>query len=304
MDAGLAIRFEQLSKTYGRGQREVRAVQDLDLEVGSGQVFGFLGQNGAGKTTTIRMTMDLIRPTGGRVYLFGQDVRTQPAVLKRAGALVEDAKFYGYLSGRGNLEVLAHTAGDYRPRRIESLLEQVGLTSSAGLLVGGYSKGMKQRLGIAAALLHDPELVILDEPTGGLDPGGMQETRRFIRSLAQEQGRTVFLSSHLLGEVEQICDRVAIIHQGRLVREGAVADLLAQGETELRLQVEPVERALQVLQESWVVSGDGAWLTVRADRSESPDIVRLLVEHQVRVYQIIVQQPSLEEYFMSVTQSE
>lgn len=298
------IRFENLSKTFGRGARQVHAVRELNLAIESGQVFGFLGPNGAGKSTTIRLMMDLIHPTAGTAFLFGQDVRRHPEVLRRVGSLVEGASFYGFLSGRQNLEVLARTADDVRPERREMLLEQVGLSPRADSLVNGYSTGMKQRLGIAAALLGDPDLVILDEPTNRLDPAGIQEMRAFIRELAEEGGKTVFVSSHLLHEVEQICDRVAILHHGRIVRHGAVADLLADGRTELRIQVHPLERAVQVLTERWPVEQDHDWLVIQARQDESPQVVRVLVGQDVQVYQVVAHRQSLEAFFMQVTQAD
>jgi len=282
----------------------VQAVSELEEEIHSAQVYGFLGPNGAGKTTTIRMMMDLIRPTQGKISIFGCDVRREPSVFKRVGGLVEGPMFYGYLSGHDNLEVLAHTAGDYRPQQISALLEQVGLAESARRRVSSYSTGMRQRLAIAAALLHDPDLVILDEPTNGLDPAGIQEVRHFIRSLGSNQGKTVFLSSHLLGEVEQVCDRIAIIHKGRIVRTGAVSDLLAEGTAELRLQVAPLDKAAEALQERWSVSADGGWLAVKASSTDSPSIVNHLVARGISVYQVVSRRPTLEEYFMSVTQSD
>jgi ABC-2 type transport system ATP-binding protein len=218
------------------------------------------------------------------------------------GALVEDATFYGYLNGRDNLEVLARTAGNYRPKRIEALLEQVGLAGEANRRVSSYSTGMKQRLGIAGALLGDPRLVILDEPTNGLDPGGRQEIRAFIRGLATQAGVTVFLSSHLLHEVEQVCDRVAIINHGEIVREGAVSDLLAEGQGQLRVQASPQESAVQVLQETWEVSTDGEWVIISAPSEESHLVVERLVTHDIHVHQVIVRKRSLEEYFMDATQ--
>ena len=295
------IRLENLSKTFGRGGKAVHAVVNLNLEIQSGQVFGFLGPNGAGKTTTIRLLVDLIRPTRGAAFIFGQDVRRNPGVLGQVGALVEDATFYGYLNGRDNLEVLARTAGNYRPKRIEALLEQVGLADEANRRVGSYSTGMKQRLGIAGALLGDPKLVIFDEPTNGLDPGGRQEMRTFIRGLAKQAGVTVFLSSHLLHEVEQVCDRVAIINYGEIVREGAVSDLLAEGQTQLRVQASPRESAVQMLQETWEVSIDGEWLIVSAQPDESHLVVERLVANDIHVHQIIVRKRSLEEYFIDAT---
>ena len=301
MDETIAIQFQDLSKTFGRGDKKIQAVRRLDLEIRAGQVYGLLGPNGAGKTTTIRMIMALIRPSHGRVFVKGRDVQQDPGALQKVGALVEGAAFYGYMSGRENLEVLAHTANAYQPEQITDLLQQVGLASSAQRKVSTYSMGMKQRLGIAAALLSDPDLVILDEPTNGLDPAGMQEMRQFICSLESQRGKTVCLSSHLLNEVEQICERVAIIHEGQLVREGAVADLVAE-KTSLRIQATPLAKAVDVLHGHWNVSTSDDWLTVDAASGDGPDIVKRLVAHDIGVYQVVVERQSLEEYFMAVTQ--
>jgi ABC-2 type transport system ATP-binding protein len=301
-----AIRTEDLSKTFGRGSKSIPAVKHLNLEVETGQVYGFLGPNGAGKTTTIRMLMDLIRPDGGNAEIYGRNVRA-PGALKRVGALVEGPAFYGYLSGRSNLEVLARTANDYNPGRIQALLEQVGLAGRARQSVGGYSLGMKQRLGIAAALLGDPDLVILDEPTNGLDPAGIQEMRGFIRSLSGDHGKTVFLSSHLLNEVEQTCDRVAIIHKGEMIREGPVAGLLAESSSKLRVQVSPVEKAEGLLKERWKVSRESLptepdpWLVVQVPSADSPEVVEFLVAHGIQVRQVVARRQTLEEYFLAAT---
>jgi len=297
-----AIQVSGLSKTFRVGvvrRRAIRAVQGIDLEVAAGQVYGFLGPNGAGKTTTIRMLLDLIRPSAGRAAIFGQSVQRQHDVLRRVGAIVEGATFYGFLSGRRNLEVLARTADRYDPARADRLLEQMGLAHAADQRVRGYSTGMKQRLGLAAALLSDPDLLILDEPTNGLDPSGMHEVRQFIRELVDRDGKTVFLSSHLLGEVEQVCDRVAIINLGEIVREGAVADLLAAQST-LRVEAAPPDRAAAVLREHWPVSAHDSTLTVTASREAIPDIVRALVASQVDVYHVAAQRQTLEEYFLAV----
>jgi ABC-2 type transport system ATP-binding protein len=301
-----AIRIEKLRKTFGKGKAEVEAVKDLNLEIEPGQVYGFLGPNGAGKTTTIRMLMGLIRSSAGKAEIFGRNVRAAGA-LKRAGALVEGAAFYGYLSGRGNLEVLARTADDYRPERIQALLEHVGLADRAGQPVGGYSMGMKQRLGVAAALLGDPDLVVLDEPTNGLDPAGIREMRGFIRSLARERGKTVFISSHLLNEVEQTCDRVAIIHKGEMIREGPVARLLAEKASNLRIQAEPVEQAEQALGERWKTSRESVpgeslpWLSVEAPPQDGPRVIEWLVQKGIRVHQAVIRRPTLESYFLAAT---
>lgn len=300
MSAEIAIQTRDLCKTFGRrASKRIEAVKHLNLEVRAGQVYGFLGPNGAGKSTTIRMMLDLIHPTAGDVYIYGRHVHRHHEVLRRVGALVEGATFYNFLSGRRNLEVLARTANCYDPRRIEQLLEQVGLAGRANQRVKGYSTGMKQRLGLAAALLSDPDLLILDEPTNGLDPGGMHEIRTFIRRLVDEQGKTVFLSSHLLGEVEQVCDRVAIINLGEIVREGAVDELLA-GKSTLRVEAQPLQRAADVLREHWPVVTNETWLTVSAAREDSPHVIRRLVQAGVDVYQVAAQRQTLEEYFLQV----
>lgn len=220
-----------LTKRYG----DLYAVRDLDLTVRAGEVYGFLGPNGAGKTTTLRMLLGLVRPTAGRVLLHGRAA----GALDGVGALVEGPGFYPYLSGRDNLRVLARHAG-VPGRRVDVVLDLVELSGRAGDRYATYSLGMKQRLGVAAALLKDPRLLVLDEPTNGLDPAGMADMRALIRRLGAS-GRTVLLSSHLLGEVQQICDRVGVISQGRLVREGTVADL--RGTADLRIVAAPLDRA-------------------------------------------------------------
>ena len=301
-----AIRTLNLGKTFGRGEQSVQAVIDLNMEVPARQVFGFLGPNGAGKSTTIRMLMDLIHPTAGEAFFFGQPIMDL-ATRRRVGALVEGADFYPFMTARDNLAVLGRTADCYQPERIEALLETVGLAERAGQRVSGFSTGMKQRLGLAAALLGDPDLLILDEPTNGLDPAGIQEMRGFIRDLAHEHGKTVFLSSHLLNEVEQICDRVAIINRGRLLQEGPVGELLGGDLHELRLQVHPLETALQVLAGHWpaeVISqtqGVYGWLRVTADTGTAPSIVRLLVEQGIEIHQVVQRRQSLEDVFLALT---
>ncbi|HET9111053.1 MAG TPA: ABC transporter ATP-binding protein [Ktedonobacterales bacterium] len=218
VSAPVALRVRGLTKRYG----ERLAVDHLDLEIRQGEVFGFLGPNGAGKTTTIRMVLGLIRPTDGSVEILGEDlVANKAAVLPRVGALVEQPALYLYLSGRDNLRAVANTLGGVPESRIDEVLELVGLKGRDGDRVRTYSLGMKQRLGVGMALLHDPELLILDEPANGLDPAGIVEMRDLLRQLAA-QGKTVFISSHVLTEVRQICDRVAILSKGKLV---TVADI-------------------------------------------------------------------------------
>ncbi len=242
---------EKLSKAYGNR----RAVKDLDLEVNRGEVFGFLGPNGAGKTTTIRMCLGLIRPTSGRALVLGRDVQLHGAnVLPRVGALIESPALYGYMTGRNNLLCFADTLCGVAGSRIDELLELMGLGPRQHDLVRTYSLGMKQRLGLAVALLHDPQLLILDEPANGLDPAGIVEMRSLLRRLAAS-GKTVFISSHVLAEVQQSCDRVAILNQGELIRVGHVAELIRSGgEFEVRV-AETIEALTAIRRQPW---GDGA----------------------------------------------
>jgi ABC-2 type transport system ATP-binding protein len=220
----LAIETQGLSKRYG----SLDAVVGLDLRVPRGTVFGFLGRNGAGKTTTIGMLVGLLRPSGGRAWLLGHEIaRDVRAGLRRTGVLLDQPAFYPYLTGRENLWAVAQALGGDAAGCIDSVLETVDLVDRAGDRFGGYSMGMKQRLGLAAALLNDPELLILDEPTTGLDPVGQRDTRRLIRRLAEVTGKTVFLSSHQLADVQQVCDHVAVIDRGRLVIQGPLTEVVA-----------------------------------------------------------------------------
>jgi ABC-2 type transport system ATP-binding protein len=296
------LELTKLSKTYGRRDGGVRAVRNVSLSVRAGEVYGFLGPNGAGKSTTIRMLLGLISPTAGEARLLGRNLRTDPSVLRRIGSLVDGGAFYPFLSGRMNLEVLAKTHGD-GAQRIDALLEQVGLARDAGRKVKGYSTGMRQRLGVAAALLNDPEVVILDEPVNGLDVAGIQEMRALVRGLAAERGKAVFLSSHLLHEVQQVCDRVAIINKGEIIRESTIADLLRQ-EDGLRLKATPLDKAEAVLASRWSVKRDGEDLIVRATKAEAPEVVRLLSGAGADLFTLMPEQRNLEEVFLALTQPE
>ncbi len=236
------VRARGLVKRY----KDVLAVDHIDLNVRSGDVYGFLGPNGAGKTTTLRMALGLITPTEGIVELFGCDpLRHGARALQGVAGFVEAPRFYPYLTARKNLQLLGALDGDGASARIDEVLETVELAPRAGHKVGGYSHGMRQRLGIAAALLRRPRLLILDEPATGLDPAGMRDMRALIRRLAGE-GITVLLSSHQLPEVQDLCDRVAIVDSGRVVYEGALADLRRQGGAGYRLRTSDDGRALQV----------------------------------------------------------
>jgi ABC-2 type transport system ATP-binding protein len=287
----------QLSKRYGE---RIVAVDELDLRVRRGEVYGFLGLNGAGKTTTLRMLLGLVRPTSGRAAVLGA-APGSPEGLARIGALVEAPAFYPFLSGRDNLRVLAGYAG-VPGSRIEAALDEVGLTARADDRFRAYSLGMKQRLGIAGALLKDPELLILDEPTNGMDPAGMAEMRTFIRELGRA-GHTVLLSSHLMSEVEQICDRVGVIDKGQLVGEGTVDEL--RGREGLWVHAQPVERAEEVLAGLGVVEhvarSDGG-LRIAAAADAAPEINRALVEAGIGVAELRPEQASLEKVFLALTQ--
>jgi ABC-2 type transport system ATP-binding protein len=289
----------QLSKDYGSRP----AVRQLDLEVRRGEIFGFLGPNGAGKTTTIRMALGLVRPTAGRVEVLGRDVgRNAAEVLPRVGALVEAPALYGYLSGRDNLRAFASVLGGVPDRRVDEVLELVDLSERQKDRVSAYSMGMKQRLGLAVALLNDPELLILDEPANGLDPAGIVEMRDLMRRLAAG-GKTIFVSSHVLAEVQLICDRVAIVNLGRLVKLAPVAELVgARGEFVVRTG-EP-EHALQlVLAQPWGAGArleDGA-LATRSPSGRGRELVQFLARADVWPDAISERQHDLEEIFLELT---
>jgi ABC-2 type transport system ATP-binding protein len=298
-DPDLVIETRGLTKRYGDA---VVAVDGLDLRVRRGEVYGFLGPNGAGKTTTLRMLLGLVRPTSGRATVLGAPPGA-PSGLARVGALVEAPAFYPYLSGRDNLRVLAGHAG-VPPARIDAVLAEVALSGRGGDRVATYSLGMKQRLGVAAALLKDPELLILDEPTNGLDPAGMAEMRTFIRSLARG-GRTVVLSSHLMGEVEQVSERVGVIRAGVLVAEGTVQQL--RGRAGLRVRAEPQAGAAQLIaglpEVAAVTAADGR-IDVDVDPAHAPALNRALVQAGFAVAELTPQQASLEDVFLELTATE
>jgi ABC-2 type transport system ATP-binding protein len=303
MNGATVLELEHLSKTYGRRNGGVKAVRDVSISIGAGEVYGFLGPNGAGKSTTIRMLLGLISPSAGAIRLFGEELRAHPAVLRRVGSLVDGGAFYPFLSGRRNLEVLAKTHGGDGGDRIDALLEQVGLAGDAKRKVKGYSTGMRQRLGVAAALLNDPDLVILDEPVNGLDAAGIQEMRNLIRSLATERGKTIFLSSHLLHEVQQVCDRVAIIDRGAVIRESTIDDLLRR-DVGLRLEASPLPAAEAALEGRWPTRIEDGHIHVAASRDEAPEVVRRLTGAGVDLFAMAAEQHSLEEVFLSLTQAE
>lgn len=295
-----AIETRGLTRRFGAQL----AVEDVNLLVPMAGVYGFLGPNGAGKTTTIRMLLGLIRPDAGEVRLFDKPLATnrQP-LMQRVGALVEMPSLYPHLTGRENLEVTRRLLG--APRElIDRALDIVKLTGDAHRRVREYSLGMRQRLGLALALLNKPELLILDEPTNGLDPAGIHEMRDLIRRLPAEFGITVFLSSHLLGEVEQIASHIGIIHQGRLLFQGTLAELQAERREHLTIGVKQADQAARCLiAAGWTVQRrDDGLLTVAATtREAAAQINSLLVSQRLEVFHIALAQASLEDIFLTLT---
>ncbi|MDE2862353.1 MAG: ABC transporter ATP-binding protein [Chloroflexota bacterium] len=296
------IRTDGLTKRYG----EILAVDRLSMEVPRGRIFGLLGPNGSGKTTTMGMLLGLVKPTAGSFTLFGSN---SPHVesLRRLGAIVETPAFYPYLSGRDNLAYFQGIGGRSDAAELDDLLEKVGLSDRADSRFRTYSLGMKQRLGLAYALLGDPELLFLDEPTNGMDPAGMAEVRDLIRSLGTG-GRTVLLSSHLLHEVEQVCDSVAILSKGKLIAQGNVDDLVRPGGDErVRLRTTDNARAVEVLEGlDWVtgVEADGDSLLVATASERSPEISTALGQAEIYVTEMAAEETSLEQYFLDVTEEE
>ena len=316
LQSEIIIDTERLTKAYGK----LVAVNDLHVQVMRGDVFGFLGPNGAGKSTTIRMLLGLVRPTAGRAILFGMDTAYQmPTILRHVGAMIEMPVFYPYLTGIDNLRVVAvasgMVAGRANQRRIEEVLELVELKKQARMAYRKYSLGMKQRLGIASALLIDPELVLLDEPTNGLDPAGMYEIRQLIQRLTS-LGKTIFLSSHLLHEVQQVCNRVAILQQGNLIKQGNVRELL-RGKEQVQVclkNIDELEQAQVVLEQArergadWIGlvcvekdRQDQEMLRIDAPQTYSAEINRLLAQEGLFATELHPYEGSLEDVYLQLT---
>ncbi len=294
------IETGSLSRRFGA----VLAVDSVSLRVEPGAVHAFLGANGAGKTTTIRMLLGLIRPDSGSVCLFGEPFLR--ASLARVGSLVETPSLYTHLTGRENLEVVRRLAGHTRAD-IDRALATVKLTDAAHRLVSGYSLGMRQRLGLAIALLGNPRLLVLDEPTNGLDPAGIREMRELMTGLPAESGITIFVSSHLLAEVEQLATHVSIIDRGRLLFQGALAVLRARMQPDLEIQTDRPQEAARLLAGADFAVGcqNGAGLVVRAaDAASAARANALLVAHGFAVHHLCLRSPNLEEIFLAVTRPE
>ena len=300
---GPVIETQGLTKRY----KDVLAVDDLDLEVPSGSIFGLLGPNGAGKTTIIGAPLGLIHPDAGRVRLFGNEIQGSfDDAVRRIGAIMETPAFYPYLSGRDNLRYFQGISGATDQDEIERLLEIVNLTARADARFITYSLGMRHRLGIAYSLLGDPDLLLLDEPTNGLDPAGMAEVRDLIKNL-RDGNRTVLLASHLLNEVELVCDRVAILSKGKVVARGAVQELIAR-QNRLKLNTSDNSRAAEVLGElDWVgavTTGSDGMLSVPADPARAWELSSALAGWGIYVAHLSPEETSLEDYFLAVTANE
>jgi ABC-type multidrug transport system ATPase subunit len=294
------IEIEHLSKQF----TEVRAVDDLSFSVQQGEVYGFLGQNGAGKSTTIRMLLALVRPTSGRIRILGKDmISHRTEILRQVGAIIEKPDLYKYLTGLQNLSMMARLSGVHATeKQLMQQLERVGIADRAGSKVKTYSQGMKQRLGIACALVHDPQLIILDEPTNGLDPQGIADVRNLILHLSREEGKTIFVSSHLLHEIELVADSMLIIDKGKKIIEGKVEDLLHPADTLVVIQTQDDARTRHLLQQSswqqWLVPGEE--LTLSIHRDEIPALARYLIQEGVQLITLQTKH-SLENYFLSLT---
>ena len=305
MDEEKIIEVNHLSKEF----REIKAVNQLNLNVYKGDVFGFLGPNGAGKSTTIRMLLSLIKPTEGEIKIFGKSLKKERiSILKRIGAIVEKPDFYGYLSAYKNLEILARISGtDLPQKKIMEVLELVGLEKRYKSKVKTFSHGMKQRLGLAQSLLHDPDLIILDEPTTGLDPQGMKEIRELIIHLSRDQHKTLFLSSHILYEVELVATRMIIINKGSTVVEGRVSDLLNKEKMKVTFEVNDPENAKRLISTTTYITGLDTVVNNTMIFTMPPDNIpslnKYFIDNNISVSAVIPTR-SLEEYFLSITGKE
>ena len=295
----LVVQTKDLTKRYGNGDSARLAVDRVSMTVRRGEVYGFLGPNGAGKTTTLRMVLGLIRPTAGSATVLGRPAG-EPRTTARIGALIEGPGFYPYLSGRDNLRTMARYRG-LPDALADAALERVDLAGRGADKFKSYSLGMKQRLGVAAALMGDPDVIVLDEPTNGLDPAGMSDMRTLIVDLSRG-GQTVLLSSHLLAEVEEICDRVGVIAGGKLLVESTVSAL--RGGRRLRVVATPVDQALAIAmrvagEDAVQLDRDAVLLDVPAERT--PRVVRSLVSEGLDVHEVRISERTLEEVFFEMT---
>lgn len=295
------IKTTNLTKIYGNQ----KSVDNLNINVNQGEIYGFIGRNGAGKTTTIRMLLGLIKPTSGKIEIFGDDFfKNQKEILRRIGSIVEVPGFYENLTAKENLLINAKIIGVHKKNAIEDALEIVGLQHETKKLVGKYSLGMKQRLGIARALLHYPELLILDEPTNGLDPIGIKEMRKLIKSLAQERKITILISSHILAEVEQLVDHMGIIHEGKLLEEVALDTLRKTNRQYLEFQVNNDNKAAILLEKQFHIFDyevhDEGNIRIYSHFGQQGQINKTFVQNDIEVLKIMMSEDRLEDYFIKL----
>ena len=297
------VQTNQLTKTIG-GKR---LVKDVNIHVKRGEIYGFLGPNGAGKTTVMKMITNLWKPTRGEVWLFGEQLMpTSYEVLKRMGSMIEFPSFYEHLSGKDNLKLHAEYMGYYAPGCVENALEMLGLSEAASKPVKRYSLGMKQRLGIARAILCKPELLVLDEPTNGLDPAGMKQLRDLFRRLCTEYGITIMLSSHMLSEVESIADTIGVIHQGNMMKEISMREISEMNTAYIELTVEDTKRAAYVLTDQLALNNfrvtDEHGIRVYDVQIDTKTIAKALAANEVEMISISKKAESLEDYFLKLTE--
>lgn len=295
------VETQRLDYTFRSGQP---ILKQLNLQVPAGSIYGFLGPNGAGKTTTLRLILGLLKNQKGDIKIFGESIATHRIpIMKRIGALIESPSIYLHLSGKENLEVFRLSSGCPR-NRIGEVLRIVGLTDAAGKKAGAYSLGMKQRLAIAVALLDDPDLLVLDEPTNGLDPSGIIETRELIKSLNKEQGKTILVSSHLLTEMEKMATHIGIIHKGALLFQGSMNELhrLQANKAMVTIEVDDAKRAAALLTGFPVQQVNGTNFSVSFEsRERTAQLNKILVQQGIDVYQVSVAQHDLENLFVQIT---
>ncbi|MBS4220381.1 ABC transporter ATP-binding protein [Bacillus sp. FJAT-49711] len=293
------VELKNVTKTI-RGKK---IIDDLSFEVKEGEVFGFLGPNGAGKTTTIRMIVGLIGITSGEIAICGKNVvKDYEEAIKHVGAIVENPELYKFLTGYQNLQQVARLTKGVTKEKIDEVIELVGLKDRIHDKVKTYSLGMRQRLGIAQSLLHDPKILILDEPTNGLDPAGIREIRDYLRSLARDKGMSVIVSSHLLSEMEMMCDRIAIIQKGKLINVQQVNEDASTDQREYVIIVNNRKQAINVLNKQGYaskVNGEGIGLVL--DKEEVPNVINLLVHNNFLIYEVKGQKRSLEDRFLEIT---
>lgn len=298
------IRVQHLSKQFG----EINAVDDLSFSVDKGEVYGFLGQNGAGKSTTIRMLLTLIQPTGGAIEILGLDLQKhRNEILRQTGAIIEKPDLYKYLTATENLRLFASMSGvKVSGKRISEQLEMVGLADRANSKVKTFSQGMKQRLGIAIALIHDPQLIVLDEPTNGLDPQGIADVRNLVLHLSKNLGKTLFVSSHLLNEIEQVADSMLIIDKGKKMAEGKVFELFGSSGSIVELKTNDNNEAIhKLMQSSWqnlVDKYDTDKILLKLNKEDIAVFARYLVDADIAI-QSLSARHSLEDYFLTLTTS-